>query len=121
MKEPLFPTYQTISALLVLQGTSQFILMTECLIVFCLHDKFVHVRKPLHCLDTEGAWAQCDRLQGTAGAGHAGCHTAGVGQPVLGTALGLCPVTLLRQRRPGWRQQTCLHVYPASPEPYVSK
>lgn len=49
VKEPSLPTYQTVSAQLVLQGTAQSVLTMEWLIVPCLHDEFFHARKPLLC------------------------------------------------------------------------
>lgn len=67
VNESSFPTYQTMSAQLLRQGTSQSILMTEWLIESCLNDHFFHVRKHLHCdaiwsgfvvcLSVQGSWA----------------------------------------------------------------
>lgn len=54
VEEPSLPTYQTISAQLVLRDTPQLILVMEWLIVACPHGELFNVRSSLLC-DAIGA------------------------------------------------------------------
>lgn len=105
VKEPSLPTYQTISAQLVLQGTSQFILEMEWLIVPCLHDEFFFMSEKPYSVMPFGQdlwWVSAGKRgtgRGVQGRG-AGIlsQAAGSWTSSLTAALGTdpCPARLLR-------------------------
>lgn len=108
VKEPSLPTYQTISAQLVLQGTSQLILMMEWLTVPCLHGEFFSCQKTPYSVMPFGQ-VLSRILAGKRGTGRgvqegsAGplSQAAGSWTSTLTAApgTGLCPARLLRQCR----------------------